>query len=67
MQNDSDDAHHPPGMEENEESIANIVPESKEIDGKDASGRIKLCAEESEDMYHLYNILAEGDSVRYNP
>ena len=40
---------------------------SKEIDGKDASGRIKLCAEESEDMYHLYNILAEGDSVRYNP
>lgn len=37
---------------------------SKEIDGKDASGRIKLCAEESEDMYHLYNILAEGDSVR---
>ena len=38
---------------------------SKEIDGKDSSGRIKLCAEESEDIYHAYNILEVGDSLRF--
>ena len=48
MQNDSDDAHHPPGMEENEESIANIVPESKEIDGKEG-GVDDMAAKKEED------------------
>ena len=36
----------------------------RDIDGKDLSGQIKVQAEEPEDMYHLYNIIAEGDSIR---
>jgi protein pelota len=38
---------------------------------KDSSGSIKLIAEEPEDMWHIYNILARGDqlycsTVRYS-
>ena len=36
----------------------------RDIDGKDSSGKVKLQAEEAEDMYHLYNIIAEGDSIK---
>ena len=37
---------------------------------KDSSGSIKLIAEEAEDMWHVYNLLAKGDhlycsTVRY--
>ena len=35
MQNDSDDTRQPPRKEENEEYVANIIPESKKIDGKE--------------------------------
>ncbi|KAJ3361616.1 hypothetical protein GGF31_002208 [Allomyces arbusculus] len=31
---------------------------------KDASGYVKLCPEESEDMWHIYNLIAPGDRVR---
>ena len=36
----------------------------KEIDGKDSSGRIQICTDEAEDMYHAYNIIEKGDSLR---
>ena len=36
----------------------------REIDSKDSSGRVKVQAEEAEDMYHLYNIVSVGDSIK---
>lgn len=36
----------------------------KNINDKDKSGVIVLIPEESEDMWHAYNLIAEGDSVR---
>ena len=36
----------------------------KEIEGKDSSGRVQVCADENEDIYHVYNIIEEGDSLR---
>jgi protein pelota len=35
----------------------------REISGKDQSGRLKVQAEEAEDMYHLYNIISVGDAI----
>jgi len=35
----------------------------REISGKDQSGRLKVQADEAEDMYHLYNIISVGDSI----
>lgn len=35
----------------------------QEISGKDQSGRLKVQAEEAEDMYHLYNIISIGDAI----
>lgn len=31
---------------------------------KDSSGSITLIPEESEDMWHVYNLVAVGDSVK---
>ncbi|EPQ26483.1 uncharacterized protein PFL1_05805 [Pseudozyma flocculosa PF-1] len=31
---------------------------------KDGSGRVTLVPEEDEDMYHLYNLIEEGDKIR---
>lgn len=36
----------------------------RDIDGKDSSGKIKVQAEEAEDMYHLYNIISVGDEIK---
>ncbi|XP_076346162.1 pelota mRNA surveillance and ribosome rescue factor isoform X2 [Tachypleus tridentatus] len=36
---------------------------SKEID-KDGTGNVTIIPEESEDMWHAYNLVAEGDSLR---
>lgn len=36
----------------------------KNINDKDKSGVVALVPEESEDMWHAYNLIAEGDSVR---
>lgn len=35
----------------------------KKAIGKDAEGSITFQAEESEDMYHLYNLIAKGDRI----
>ena len=36
----------------------------KEILSKDQSGRIELQPDEDEDMWHLYNIIRPGDSIK---
>ncbi|XP_013792094.2 protein pelota homolog [Limulus polyphemus] len=36
---------------------------SKEID-KEGTGSVSIIPEESEDMWHAYNLVAEGDSLR---
>ena len=36
----------------------------KEIAAKDGSGSVILKCEEPEDMYTLYNLIAEGDCIR---
>ena len=35
----------------------------KDIDPRTKSGSVKLRAEEAEDMWHLYNIIAAGDRI----
>lgn len=35
----------------------------KEILTKNSSGYVKLIPEHTEDLWHLYNIIAEGDFV----
>ena len=37
---------------------------SKNISTKDGAGKIKLRAEDSEDMWHAYNLIVAGDLVR---
>jgi len=37
---------------------------SKDVSVKDGSGQVTLIPEEDEDMWHAYNIIAEGDSLR---
>ena len=34
-----------------------------DIDAKGGGGSIKFVAEEGDDMYHLYNIVARGDFI----
>jgi protein pelota len=31
---------------------------------RDRSGRVTLCPEESEDMWHVYNLILKGDRVK---
>ena len=35
-----------------------------EILSKNGRGYVKVQAEQPEDMWHLYNLIAEGDSIR---
>lgn len=37
---------------------------SKDVSVKDGSGQVALIPEEDEDMWHAFNIIAEGDSLR---
>lgn len=37
---------------------------SRDVSAKDGSGQVALIPEEDEDMWHAYNIIAEGDSLR---
>lgn len=37
---------------------------SKDVSAKDGSGQVALIPEEDEDMWHAFNIIAEGDSLR---
>jgi hypothetical protein len=37
---------------------------SRDISGKDGGGSVVIRPEESEDMWHIYNLLMVGDSVR---
>eukprot|EP00386_Alphamonas_edax_P009304 GDKI01030640.1.p1 GENE.GDKI01030640.1~~GDKI01030640.1.p1 ORF type:complete len:421 (+),score=108.11 GDKI01030640.1:106-1368(+) len=37
---------------------------SKQIDGKDGGGVVTLIPEESEDLWHLYNLVTKGDRVK---
>jgi protein pelota len=34
------------------------------INFRDATGTISLVAEDAEDMWHIYNLIGEGDHVR---
>ncbi|KAJ3377098.1 hypothetical protein HDU80_003479, partial [Chytriomyces hyalinus] len=36
----------------------------KNIDSKDGSGSVTLVAEEQEDMWHAYNLVLAGDSLK---
>lgn len=36
----------------------------RSINGKDGDGMVSLMAQEPEDMWHVYNLLAPGDTVK---
>ena len=37
---------------------------SRDVSAKDGSGQMALIPEEEEDMWHAYNVIAPGDSLR---
>lgn len=37
---------------------------SRDVSGKDGTGTVVLRPEEPEDMWHVYNLIGEGDLVR---
>lgn len=37
---------------------------SRDVSGKDGAGTVVLRPEEAEDMWHVYNLIGEGDLVR---
>jgi protein pelota len=37
---------------------------SRDVSGKDGAGTVVLRPEEPEDMWHVYNLIGEGDLVR---
>lgn len=36
----------------------------RDVSGKDGSGSVKVMVEQTDDLWHLYNLIARGDTVR---